>query len=293
MPLRDSRTMQGMSYRQSPAETLSGCRHLRCKAFLVTVLGVLLVASFPATYSSAMLIVGVFLILLGSALAFMYYVARDLGKENTAAGQGVNRSWNRIRRQRLQRRRRRNSATRRSANTNPTSGEHDHEDTAPPPAYETSISVEELMRCPEPSGWTFLPSDPPPVYFPPITALDSNHSHTATDDHPETDQSQSALPIYSISRELSYTLPTYEQALDETHTHGAMNENDDDNGTRLSNQDTVVVELDDDHEIDTVQPTFLVCETSVSNSDSIQQLLNIGSAQGYRESVDTITQVLI
>lgn len=149
-----------------------------------------------------------------------------------------------------------------------------------------------VFSCPEPSDWTFLPSDPPPVYFPPITALDSNHSHTATDDHPETSQSQSALPIYSISRELSYTLPTYEQALDETDTRVAMNENDDDNGTHPSHQDTVVVELDDDHEIDTVQPTFLVCETSVSNSDSIQQL-PIGSAQGDRESVDTITQVLI
>ncbi|XP_054763936.2 uncharacterized protein LOC129270602 [Lytechinus pictus] len=292
---RELRTMQGMSYRQSPAEALSGCRHLRCKAFLIIVLGVLMVASFPATYASALLIVGVFLILLGFALAFMYCVARDVGKDNPEAGQGVNRSWDRLRRQRLQRRRRRNSSGRRPANAHQSSEEHnqhddDDEHDTPPPSYETSISVEELMRCPEPSDWTFLPSEPP-VYFPPITALDTNHSSTAADDHTETDQS--ALPIYSISREMSYTLPTYEQALDESNTPGTGNENNDDDDTQfLTDQSIVVVEVDDDRQIDAEQTSSVLRETSISHSHITQPLTTI-SALSNNENSDTFTQVLI
>ncbi|XP_041474497.1 uncharacterized protein LOC121423242 [Lytechinus variegatus] len=294
---RELRTMQGMSYRQSPAEALSGCRHLRCKAFLIIVLGVLMVASFPATYASALLIVGVFLILLGSALAFMYCVARDVGKDNPEAGQGVNRSWDRLRRQRLQRRRRRNSSGRRPANAHRSSeepGQHDdddEDDSTPPPSYETSISVEELMRCPEPSDWTFLPSEPPPVYFPPITTLDTNHSPTAADDHTETDQS--ALPIYSISREMSYTLPTYEQALSESNTRGTGNENDDDDDTQFNtDQSILVVEVDDDRHIDVEQSPTVLHETSISHSHITQSLTTI-SALSNNENSDVFTQVLI
>ena len=104
MPLRDSRTMQGMSYRQSPAETLSGCRHLRCKS----------IPGHRAWRTPGRILPRN--LLLSDAhrrgvphpprIRSRFHVLRrqGFGKENTAAGQGVNRSWNRIRRQRLQRR---------------------------------------------------------------------------------------------------------------------------------------------------------------------------------------------
>ncbi|XP_071487975.1 uncharacterized protein [Diadema antillarum] len=209
---RDGRTVQGMPYRRPPRHEYKGWHNLRCKSFLTITFGALLMIVSPIAKAPALIIVGICVIMTGLALLFMDYVARNMYKDRTAsvAGDGIYRSWDRLHRNRRARRHRASSRAEPSA-PRATTEETNSGDN--PPTYAASISVEELMRCPEPSDWTFLPSEPPPVYFPPITSIDSDDAPEPVDDPVLTDQSE--RPVFTVSRQISaltFTLPSYEEA---------------------------------------------------------------------------------